>query len=226
VGSDGDLHGDCVEEPRLPAEAAVSEAESAATADVAEVLQPSITGRQNGRGQSAERELGVLGQISESHAEPVHPEMGAEWSTPMRPVDAVALLNSTPLGYVIDVRQLYRQRVRAGRRVSVGRKIDFLRYVAWLVQLRHVPRRGADRGICYRDILDILKSQGYRCALTGRRLTPATAALDHIHAISRGGTHQTGNIQILHKDVNRAKATLTNEEFIDMCREVIRWIDA
>lgn len=71
------------------------------------------------------------------------------------------------------------------------------------------------------NVLQLLEHQQYRCALTGRRLTPETAALDHIIPVRRDGEHVIENTQVLHKDVNRAKGSLTNEEFIGMCREVV-----
>jgi len=76
------------------------------------------------------------------------------------------------------------------------------------------------------NVLRLLERQRYRCALTGRRLTPQTAALDHIVPIRRGGEHAIENTQVLHKDVNRAKGALTSEEFLAVCREVIRWSDS
>jgi len=75
------------------------------------------------------------------------------------------------------------------------------------------------------SVLRLLDAQQHRCALTGRRLTPQTAALDHIVPVRFGGEHAIDNAQVLHKDVNRAKGSLTNEEFIGMCREVVRRSD-
>lgn len=149
----------------------------------------------------------------------------------MRPADLCRLLNSTPLGQVLNDRQLYRHRLRADHRFSVGRNVDLSRYVAWLVLERHAsaPRRerhGTQRAICWRDLLQMLQAQAYRCSLSGRVLTPANAALDHILPVSRGGHHVIENVQILDKQVNRAKATMTNEEFVAMCREVVAWADA
>lgn len=149
----------------------------------------------------------------------------------MKPVDVCRLLNSTRLGQVLGDRQLYRHRLRADHRFSVGRKVDFPRYVAWLVLERHAsaPRRerhGTQRAICWRDLLQMLQAQAYRCSLSGRVLTPATASLDHILPVSRNGRHAIENTQILDKQVNRAKATMTNEEFVAMCRDVVAWADA
>jgi len=58
----------------------------------------------------------------------------------LKPTQLVQLLNSTPLGEVINERQLYRHRARAGLRIGDGRTIDLLRYVAWPVHERHKPK--------------------------------------------------------------------------------------
>ena len=85
----------------------------------------------------------------------------------------------------------------------------------------------APRGpVSTENVLRLLEHQHYRCALTGRRLTPQTAALDHIMPIRRGGEHAIENTQVLHKDVNRAKGSLASEEFLAMCREVVRWSES
>lgn len=69
-------------------------------------------------------------------------------------------------------------------------------------------------------VLKLLEDQQYRCALTRRPLEPQTACLDHILALSCGGMHTLSNIQVLHREVNRAKGTLSNDEFVAMCGEV------
>ena len=73
------------------------------------------------------------------------------------------------------------------------------------------------------NVLLLLEHQQYRCGLTGHKLTPDTSALDHIVPIRCGGEHVIENTQVLHKDVNRAKGSMTNDEFIMLCRGVARW---
>ena len=63
----------------------------------------------------------------------------------LRPSELCRLLNSTPLGEVINERQLYRHRTRAGFRIGDGRHVDLFRYVAWLVEVRHDAAAGAGR---------------------------------------------------------------------------------
>lgn len=71
------------------------------------------------------------------------------------------------------------------------------------------------------NILRLLEWQEYRCALTGRPLTPGSASLDHIVPVRDGGEHTIENVQVLHKDINRAKSTLAYEQFVQLCREVV-----
>ncbi len=84
------------------------------------------------------------------------------------------------------------------------------------------PRKRGDGGVRVAEVMAIVESQNRRCALSGRLLTPETAALDHKLPVARGGEHRFGNLQVLDKAVNRAKGTLINEEFIAMCGEVWR----
>lgn len=72
------------------------------------------------------------------------------------------------------------------------------------------------------DIYAQLDRQGYRCQLTGRELTPENASLDHVHPISKGGSHSAENIQVIIKEANAAKGTLSEDEFLTLCRDVSR----
>ena len=62
----------------------------------------------------------------------------------LRPSECCRLLNSTPLGEVINERQLHRHRTRAGNRIGDGRHVDLLRYAAWLHEERHKPKPKGD----------------------------------------------------------------------------------
>jgi len=55
------------------------------------------------------------------------------------------LLNSTPLGEVINQGRFQRHRTQAGLRISNGQHIDLIRYTAWLVQVRHNPKLAPER---------------------------------------------------------------------------------
>lgn len=89
---------------------------------------------------------------------------------------------------------------------------------------RRRRRRGDTTSVNSQAVLSLLEQQAFRCALTGRRLEPETAALDHVVPVSRGGEHRIDNTQVLERTVNRAKGTLTNGEFIALCSEVVRHV--
>ncbi len=82
------------------------------------------------------------------------------------------------------------------------------------------------RSVTTSQIKKLIESQNYRCALTNRQLTPETASLDHKQPISRGGTHEVGNLWVVEHFVNTAKGSLTVEEFVSMCRDVVRHQEA
>ena len=90
-------------------------------------------------------------------------------------------------------------------------------------QAPRVERFAPQGSVSVENVLCLLEYQQYRCALTGRKLTPKTAALDHIVPVRFGGEHLIENAQVLHKDVNRAKGSLTSDEFIAMCCEIVQW---
>ena len=73
---------------------------------------------------------------------------------------------------------------------------------------------------------DVYKKYGdqFSCALTGRPLKfnePQTYEYDHIMPHSRGGDNSLSNLQILCPEANQAKGMMTDEEFKDLCKEVI-----
>jgi len=72
-------------------------------------------------------------------------------------------------------------------------------------------------------LMQLIETQGYRCALSGRPLTPETASIDHIVPVARGGTHDMSNVWIVDHRVNLAKGVMTTEEFVAMCREVVEY---
>lgn len=72
------------------------------------------------------------------------------------------------------------------------------------------------------DLTRLLEMQDYKCALTGVRLEADQAELDHKIPLSRGGSNAISNLQWILKEVNRAKGTMDNEEFIAMCQKVSR----
>ena len=85
----------------------------------------------------------------------------------LRPSELCRLLNSTPLGEVINERQLHRHRTRAGMRIGDARYVDLLRYVAWLVEVRHAPVPEPD-GDPYEKLKDRARARNVALAIAGR----------------------------------------------------------
>ena len=78
--------------------------------------------------------------------------------------------------------------------------------------------------ITIEDAWNLFVAQGYRCALTNLPITlgsmkTKTASLDRIDS-SRG--YVKGNIQWVHKDINKMKNTFSQEYFIKMCKLVAK----
>lgn len=70
------------------------------------------------------------------------------------------------------------------------------------------------------DIRSIVKREEYKCWYTRVDLTPRLASLDHMVALSHGGSHSIDNLCVCHAAVNRAKGTMTASQFIHMCHMV------
>ena len=85
----------------------------------------------------------------------------------LRPSELARLLNSTPLGTVIDERQLYRHRMQAGFRIGDGKRIDLFRYVAWLVHARHEPQPKPE-GDSYEALKERARARNAALSLAGR----------------------------------------------------------
>lgn len=185
-----------------------------------------------GEATNGNTDLGTLG--GSAFAEFVPIQEAKRSILRLRPSELTRLLNSTPLGTVTSERQLYRDRQKAGYRIGEHRWVDLVRYTAWLAAERHAPKSISHSEkalpkklgrITKQQVMSLLNAQSFSCGLTGWELTPHTASLDHRLPVSRGGEHTIANAQVLHEDVNRAKGTLTNEEFISLCRAVVRHVD-
>jgi hypothetical protein len=85
----------------------------------------------------------------------------------LRPGELCRLLNSTPLGTVINERQLYRHRNRAGYRLGEGNRVDLLRYVTWLMAEVHRPRAESPSD-SYEALKERARSRNAAIAKAGR----------------------------------------------------------
>lgn len=82
---------------------------------------------------------------------------------------------------------------------------------------------GSKASATYRELMQLIEQQGYRCALTGKALTPQTARLDHKQPVSQGGSHNISNLHWVAEIVNTAKGTMSLDQFVGMCIDVARW---
>lgn len=239
VGEESTVDGFSVEEPSEPEETGkTSEARNLSRGpDVAKGCATNADESQKSRSrQSRARYLEILGKAANPAGESLRAQICHVEE--LRPCDLTRLLNAAGLGPVINERQLYRHRSRAGFQIGGTSRISLIKYIAWLIEERNRPfgsrqstrrrRRKSeqqDPGYCFvsvPEVLELLEKQRFECALSGRELTPETAVLDHVIPVARGGEHRIENAQVLDAEVNRAKGTLTNDEFIELCRLVAK----
>jgi len=95
----------------------------------------------------------------------------------LRPSDLTRLLNSTPLGTVINDRQLRRLRDRAGFRIGDGRTVDLLRFAAWLVRERHSAPKSAS-GRDYEAMKEAARARNAALSRSGRDIAPLPEVVD------------------------------------------------
>lgn len=89
----------------------------------------------------------------------------------------------------------------------------------------HVFEKGVKLVDKAKVLWTLWKQQKGKCALTGIRLNRTNSHIDHIVPLSKGGTHNRGNIRWLLKEVNLMKGALTDQEFIVLCRLVVAQAD-
>lgn len=79
------------------------------------------------------------------------------------------------------------------------------------------------KNITATQVMELVHEQNFRCAISGRGLTPKTASLDHIVPLGKGGEHSIKNVWVVDHQINLAKGTMTFDEFVSMCRDVVNY---
>lgn len=139
----------------------------------------------------------------------------------LRPAQVKELVNKAGFGKVLTERQLLRYRKETPQMETKAGGIHLVRFIAALCKRRTRSRQSeGGSNLPFQELCELLEKQDYRCALTGRELTPDDIAVDHIIPISCGGDFSIKNSQLVSKSVNRAKHTMSQEEFITLCRSV------
>lgn len=80
-------------------------------------------------------------------------------------------------------------------------------------------RRGIEFSVSKQYLYDLYYKQNGRCALTGKEMSWDEASLDRIDS-NKG--YIEGNVQWVLKQVNLMKHKLTTDEFIKICKDVVR----
>lgn len=139
-------------------------------------------------------------------------------------------------GYRADCKVCTAQKAREYRKTYVKSRtlrkdVDKLHYAACSMRMHDAKARAAKTGLAFdldADFLyDMLHTQEFRCALTSTRLSfekgsPQVLSLDkNVPALG----YTRGNVRWVSWAANRAKGDLTMEEFITMCRSVVRCND-
>ncbi len=84
-------------------------------------------------------------------------------------------------------------------------------------------RRGLSFNVSAADAWKILNEQDWRCALSGVKFTPGGSADKTQMSLDRKNNaigYEPGNVQYVTLFINRIKTYLSDEEFIDMCKQV------
>lgn len=163
----------------------------------------------NGKLETGSRQQINIGETTQT-ANSIEPEMTVSMF--------VRLVNDSGFGEVLTERQLLRQR-RAFPSIDAGRgRVNVMVFLASMCSRRRRKSRNGELSVA--DLSEMLEQQRYRCALTGDRLTPENLALDHIVPISEGGGFDVENSQLVTRDANRAKHTMSQSDFVQLCKNV------
>lgn len=74
-----------------------------------------------------------------------------------------------------------------------------------------------------KQLYQLIEEQEFRCSLSGMKLTPKIARLDHKVPVSKGGDDSVDNLQWVHEEINRMKGTMDNLEFLELCKRIVAW---
>src|ERR1043165_7727930 len=96
----------------------------------------------------------------------------------LKPTQLVQLINSTPLGAVLNERQLHRHREKAGLRIGDGRSVDLLRYIAWLMLERQRVQGELKLSPSYEELKQRARQRNLELSLAGRDIGELAAVVN------------------------------------------------
>lgn len=94
---------------------------------------------------------------------------------------------------------------------------------------KHSPLKKLARWSSYRsrpaiksfDLWKLAKKQKLICVLTGEKLTFENISLDHIIPVSKGGTNNISNLQLVTRHANTIKNNMNMDELLLLCRKIV-----
>jgi len=106
--------------------------------------------------------------------------------------------------------------------------IRYIRMIVGRAKFRALHKKGIPFEITAEDVLDLYNKQNGKCAITGLEITIGTkenkitlpTALSIDQKIPSKG-YTIDNVQLVCFWANMAKGTLSQEDFIEMCRKVV-----
>lgn len=101
----------------------------------------------------------------------------------------------------------------------------------WFGITRHAKNRHIPLNITIQDAWNQFIKQDKKCALTNLELKFATRSqkrhgLEHTASLDRIDNtlgYEINNIQWIHKDVNLMKSDMSQQEFIDLCKQIVKY---
>lgn len=88
--------------------------------------------------------------------------------------------------------------------------------------VRITLQRNTGSSVGWEILVAKLEAQQFLCPYTGDLLHPGVnLSLDHIHAISKGGTHAPDNLEWVSTRVNVMKQELSRTEFVALCAKIV-----
>ncbi len=107
------------------------------------------------------------------------------------------------------------------RRNEKCKRLNRIRYKTRIFKsLVKAANKHCDEKLVPFDLWKIAKKQNLLCPFTGHKLTKENLSLDHIIPKSKGGLNVPSNIRLTLKDVNMAKQSLLDEDFIKLCNTI------